>query len=78
MAYRCAECGAYLDTPWEAHECTPPPKPKRRRRVHDSTPRHQADAERERLRHEQEYKEWDWRSSNGTEDRKQRGLSADG
>lgn len=59
MAYRCAECGAYLDTPWEAHECTPPPK--RRRRVHDSTPRHQADAERERLRHEQEYKEWEWR-----------------
>ena len=61
MAYRCAECGAYLDTPWEEHECTPPPHPKRRRRVEDSTPRHQVDAERERVRHERDYQEWEWR-----------------
>lgn len=61
MPYRCTECGAYLDTPWESHECDPKPKRTPPVRVHDSTPARQVEHERECVKHARAIDEWMWR-----------------
>ena len=58
--YRCCECGAYLDQPWEAHECQRPDRPKRRKSPgsgnYDPIPNRPM-KQRKRIR--KAWKEWD-------------------
>lgn len=55
--YRCCECGAYLDQPWEAHECQRPDRPKRRKKPgrgdYDRTP------EDQKLKIKRAWEEWE-------------------
>lgn len=59
--YRCCECGAYLDQPWEPHECQRPDRPKRRKKPgrgdYDRTPENQLEDQKLRMR--KAWEEWD-------------------
>ena len=60
--YRCCECGAYLDQPWEAHECQRPEdalKRRGKRRVsdYDQISERQLSQQQERMK--RAWQEWD-------------------
>lgn len=59
--YRCCECGAYLDTANEPHECEKPKpqRPRKPRFLTDDVPARQAEEARRRER--KAYQEWDYR-----------------